>query len=618
MDPKVTLFLAGDLDITAATFTDADLRGLHAAIAETFAAVDPGEDAVPTDEQLTEMRRLTEAGDRVASEVGARTATQRATTAGELRGRLAPLPEPAAPEAPAVPAQSTADGGEGAGEVVETREPELVTAAATVPPVATTTPTLAQLAQRANPTPPATTRPRRIKAEATLTAAANVPNVSFGAPVSWEQLARSTREKLRQLGAATTQEKHIVASLAWEYPEERRLGDDAWLNTERMDRALNVDAVMSSVEEQGGMEAVVAAGGVCGPLPVDYAVDVTVSEARPLRDSLPSFQATRGGLRYIPVPTLAGVGTSATAVWTSANDASPSSPTAKPVQEFSCPTPTEVTVDAIPTRLQFSNFSARFGPEIVAANTMLAMANAARIAEVNLLTKMAAGSIKTSAGSLVSFTRDLLALLDLLATNYRYRHRLPENYPLRLVLPFWVKAVIRTDFLRETAHDRSNASSDQLAVADAYIAGLFAARYIVPGWTMDGLGKSTAGATLSAADAWDYPDQTFAAPATTAALSAALPDASANSAVAGTHYPKRLTFFLFAEGTWVFLDGGRIDLGVIRDSVLNATNKYQTFVEPFEGLMKRGIESLQVTVPVNPTGVSVATASAPAVSALVY
>jgi hypothetical protein len=278
------------------------------------------------------------------------------------------------------------------------------------------------------------------------------------------------------------------------------------------------------------------------------------------------------------------------------------------VQEFDCPTPIEVLVDAIPTRVQFSNFQSRFSPEIVAANTELAMANAARLAEINLLSKMAAGSIKTGAGSLISFTRDLMALLELVAA----------DYPFEFKAPSWVLGAIRTDILRELAHDRSNASSDQLAVANAYIVGLFATRNIVPTWTLDGLGKSVAGGTLSAAGAWDYPDQSFAAPATTAALSAAPPDASAGSATAGTWWPKRLTFFLYPAGTWVFLDGGRIDLGVIRDSTLNATNKYQSFVEPFEGLAKRGVESLQITVPVNLTGITVAAATAPAVSALVY
>lgn len=618
MDPRVTALISGQLDLT--TLSATELHDLRVKIGEAFAEVDVPDDQL-TEDSLAQMGRITEALDRVAAEQDGRAATaERVTRAGDMRRRATTIPEPPAP--PAV--EQPADSGEPVAEPdPAVREPELVTAAATPP--ATTRPSLAQLAHRANPTPLATTRPRAIRADTSLVAAANMPGLSFGQPTDFKALSRATLDKLRLLAAATTEEKVITASLAWEYPADRRLTGDPERNSEIMDGALSYRAITESVEEQGGLEAVVAAGGVCGPLPVDYSVDVEVSEARPLRDALPSFQATRGGLRYIPRPTLAGVGTSATAVWTAANDVTPSSPSTKPVQEFDCPTPVEVLVDAISTRFQFSNFNARYSPEFIAANTMLAMAGAARIAEINLLTNMAAGSIKTGASAVLSsFTRDFFALAELLAAGYRYRHRLPngENgqpvFPLQVVLPSWVKGAFRTDFLRETAHDRSNASSDQLAIADSYIAGLFAARGLVPIYTMDALPKSVAATTLSAASAFDYPDQTFIAPATTAAMSAAPADASAGSASAGTWWPTRLAFFMFAAGTWVFLDGGRIDLGVIRDSTLNATNKYQSFVEPFEAVAKRGAESLLVSVPLNLTGVSVSTASAPAASARVY
>lgn len=456
-------------------------------------------------------------------------------------------------------------------------------------------------------------RGTRLHVESVITAAGSMPTLATGQRVDMPTLADAMSRRIDLLRGVEGAEKQTCATVSWNYPEDRRItGDDAWANTRRMDEALSVDAVMDSVATQGGMHAVVAAGGICGPVPVDYSLDVDATAARPLRDSLPAFQANRGGVRFIPSPSFASVGSSGTVVWTSANDANPTSPTAKPVQEFACPSAVEELVDAVPTRLQFSNFQGRFSPELVAANTELAIANAARVAEVNLLGRMASGSIKTGASAaLVSFTRDWLALTELLATGIRYRHRLPDGFPLRMIAPSWALGALRTDILRELAHDRSGAASDQLAVADNYLVGLFSTRGLIPTWTMDGLGKSVAGNTLSAAGAWDYPDQFLAAPATTAALSAAPPDASANSAVAGTWWPTRLTFFLFPEGTFTFLDGGTMDIGLIRDSTLNATNKYQTFVEPFEGLAKRGYESLQVTVPIRATGVSVAAAAAP-------
>lgn len=38
-----------------------------------------------------------------------------------------------------------------------------------------------------------------------------------------------------------------------------------------------------------------------------------------------------------------------------------------------------------------------------------------------------------------------------------------------------------------------------------------------------------------------------------------------------------------SDSTFIHLDGGTLDLGVVRDSTLNATNDFQVFGEVFEG-----------------------------------
>jgi hypothetical protein len=63
-------------------------------------------------------------------------------------------------------------------------------------------------------------------------------------------------------------------------------------------------------------------------------------------------------------------------------------------------------------------------------------------------------------------------------------------------------------------------------------------------------------------------------------------------------------WLLYVEGSFQFLDGGRLDLGVVRDSVLDATNDYETFVEPFEAVAFRGVEVYRVLSTVLPTGAS--------------
>ena len=41
------------------------------------------------------------------------------------------------------------------------------------------------------------------------------------------------------------------------------------------------------------------------------------------------------------------------------------------------------------------------------------------------------------------------------------------------------------------------------------------------------------------------------------------------------------------HGTMVFLDGGTLELGIVRDSALNSTNDYQIFAESFEDVKLR-------------------------------
>ena len=55
-------------------------------------------------------------------------------------------------------------------------------------------------------------------------------------------------------------------------------------------------------------------------------------------------------------------------------------------------------------------------------------------------------------------------------------------------------------------------------------------------------------------------------------------------------------FLAFPEGTWVFLDGGSLDLGIVRDSALNAANKFQTFFECWETVAQLAPFSYRVTI----------------------
>ncbi len=61
---------------------------------------------------------------------------------------------------------------------------------------------------------------------------------------------------------------------------------------------------------------------------------------------------------------------------------------------------------------------------------------------------------------------------------------------------------------------------------------------------------------------------------------------------------------------FTFLDGGVLDLGIVRDWVLNAANDHMVFSETFEAVARRAGEALRLSVPVSTTGVSRGTAAA--------
>jgi hypothetical protein len=78
------------------------------------------------------------------------------------------------------------------------------------------------------------------------------------------------------------------------------------------------------------------------------------------------------------------------------------------------------------------------------------------------------------------------------------------------------------------------------------------------------------------------------------------------SAAALLEFQDSFKWFLFAEGTFLFLDGGTLDLGIIRDSTLVGTNDYKMFIETFEGIAKVGIESLAITSTISINGAAAA------------
>jgi hypothetical protein len=374
-----------------------------------------------------------------------------------------------------------------------------------------------------------------------------------------------------------------IARAEWHLPPERQIGKDAFEDLRRMEAVCGPFAQAYDRRTGEALGPLTASGGICQPVNVDYSIMTVATPQRPIRDGLPAFEATRGGIRRVQPPDIAEW-KAATGIWTEATDAEPGSAT-KPVKVMVCGEEVVVYVEAVSTRIGFGNMQSRFAPEQVTANTDVAFAAAAREAEENLLNLIEGiCAKKLETAQHLGIGRDLLAAVDYARAAYRNIHRTAEKQSFTAIFPTWVKDLIRTDIAREQAHD--NASDFNVwQVTDEQIEDFFTVRNITPIWHLDGQEEPTNKA---------YKTQYWGTPAEGKKLDELLPN-------------EVLPWYFFPTGAVAFLDGGRLDLGVVRDSTLDATNDYETFIESFEAIDNRIFAKgvWQILSSVKATGASV-------------
>lgn len=431
-----------------------------------------------------------------------------------------------------------------------------------------------------------------LRARATIVAAADLGGgIASGAQfTSIDSLAEAfdrRRRSVMSTSGGVVGEKVTVATVQEEWPEERTLTDDADVNRQRIAAAAAPRTMVAAAEGARARGAVVAAG-LCAPVQTVYDVEVLGSTARPVRDALLGFQTSRGGITYRQPPVFQD-STAAVGTWTLADDASLTDPGVadagpKPCLDVWCPDMDTAYIEATTLCLTFSNITARFDPESTAANIRAGQIAQARFAENKLLKNIATQSKTLTQPAAVSAARDILVMLDKAMAYQRNRHRLEDSVPLRTILPRWARDLMRADLTRGF---NSSEAVEALSIADADILAWFARRNANPTWHLDGNAATVAGASEVA-----MPNQFYA-------------DAADNGVLPG--FPDAIECLVFTEGDWMFLNGGSLDLGVVRDSTLNARNQYKTFAETFEGLAKRGVEPLRIVAGAQPTGAIVGT-----------
>jgi hypothetical protein len=356
-------------------------------------------------------------------------------------------------------------------------------------------------------------------------------------------------------------------------------GDSAmWYPVASLERKykynLDLDATPEQVNEvltaASDVDALIAAGGWCAPSQISYDFFNIVCEDGML--DLPSIGINRGGIRWPTSPSFGDlVGNSAMWSWNETQDIAAVTGTAqsgtKTCGRVTCPSFNESRLECDGLCLTVGNLTEDAYPELIANHTRLLFAafahrqNGRRIQK--LLTDMTQYTISGTAGGSQGVVAPLIGAISLAAIDYRDKYAMCEGATLEVILPRWVRSAMRSDLRKRTG-------VDLLEVADARLMRMFDAEGVRVQWVND----------------WQVRTSGF--PGQTAPI---------------LNWPSTVEFMLYAPGTYVQGNGLKLNLGVIRDSVLNATNDHTAeWMEECWLIFRPGHEGRRYVVPICPDG----------------
>lgn len=405
-----------------------------------------------------------------------------------------------------------------------------------------------------------------------LTAGANVEGMTHGQQVrTADQLASVFVAALRAGAGYQGGRINVPLMSLGGSPEAVGYGEDRILRDGDLRgnmRKITAAAGQHQIMRAGGHQALAASGGICAPLPVTYDEPMIGSDARPVRDRmLTRFGAERGGVNLFPALFFEDM-EDATGFWTNANDIAPGTdgPAVKPCLTMTCPDDEAFFVYAVTQCLEVGVFRSRFFSEQVEAWIRGAAIANARAAEIRLLSSVATASTQVTAGENLGTIPSVLAALDHACAVIRSSNRLDRTYPMQWGVPFWLIDNMRTDMARRLP---TGTTDEQFALTEAQITRWLSAREVTPIYLLDGESGQM------------FPRQ-------------------GDGPVQG--YPSTVVSYLYPAGSHLFLDGGELNIGIVRDSALIETNDYRIFSETFEGHAFHGVESWRYTMDICPDG----------------
>lgn len=400
--------------------------------------------------------------------------------------------------------------------------------------------------------------------EAVIVASADIPGVAKDGKVRGiDQLVALMGDRARMLSTTRGKPNYVnVAKLVRDFRYQ--------LNLDSTPDEIN--EVLTAATDPG---ALVAAGGWCAPSEISYDFFNIVCEDGML--DLPSVGVlNRGGFRFPTSPTIADIfSTFPGSIWTWTEDDDISAETSASLEKtcarVDCPDFDEVRALCDGLCVTAGNLTTFAYPEMVANFIRLVMAARAHTTNQSIIQQLVDASTAVDMlGSGEGATSSLLNSIELQVWDYRNRFRMCEDAILEVVLPNWALGAVRADLANRTG-------VNLLSVTNGMIADWFNLRGVRVQFVQDwqsGFVGTPIGQPGAVATAW----------------------------------PTSVDYLLYAPGTFVRGQGLQLDLGVVRDSTLNAKNDHTAaWMEDCYAVAQVGHESRIVSTDIctaGPTGMN--------------
>lgn len=521
------------------TLSDEDLTAALAGAREAFDAL-YGDGADLAPDAVETLSKLTDAYEALRTERDAR-----AERTEQAKAKAAELAERVRGADAESTEEAPVEEASAAEEVKETREPVAASALKVRIP-----------SRNAAPVAPA---------RSPIRASVAVPGFQPGDDMDLGSVARAmlglggpSQGAMRKRGAVFSQ-RQAVATIHRDYAPEAIVGDPATAESA-------IKWARNQHRLPGG--SLVAAGGWCAPSETVY--DICDVSSRDGLLSLPEINATRGGIRNTLGPDFADVfaatGFCFTESQDEAGDYDPDSPgtQGKPCQTVPCPPFVDTRLQVCGVCITAGNLMNRAYPELVEDYVRKSVTGHFHRVSSNMIATIVAGSTAvtvtdgdTDPGTLAP----LLAAVELQVEDLRYRRRMGRNELLEAIFPYWARGAIRADLSRRLG-------VELFSVTDAMIDGWFALRGVNVQWVYNfsngGLG---------------------------------------DDATPPTAWPVSVDFLLYPAGAWVSARTEVINLELLYDSTLNATNDFTAiFTEEGWAVIEVCPGSRVVTVPLCVSG----------------